>query len=203
MANADPKCNQRQARYILTTLCDFILEIVAVFFGVLGAFELDNYRDRKAEDKERVRVLGLIRREVDSNKHILDGMVLVEKDEVIGVPTSRPMRNIWEGITSKLAILTNYELLEEATLLYFDLANLDGILDMYREHVGEYHYVSLEEKARMEPTLRSQRTHYVSYIEQTVLPQIPKVLKLIDAELAGKTPKIERVPSRNGGKHVP
>lgn len=170
-------------------LLSFILEIVAVFVGVFAAFWLDNRRNRKAEETERRRLLGLIRREVDANKHILNGMVLVENNEDIGsVPSSRPMRNVWEGVTEKLAVLTNDKLLEEATLLYFDLANLDAIIDQYREHAGEYQYASSEERARMKPTLRSERTHYVDYIKENLVAQIEEVLKLIDAEI-GYVPK--------------
>ena len=207
MVDTNPKCNQKWARYLLTTAIEiiitFILEIIGVFFGAFLAFRLDNRRERQAEDKERVRLLSLIRREVADNEGVLKGMVEVERDGLVGVPSARPMRSIWEGITEKLAILTNDELLEEATFLYFDLANLDGILDLYRERVGEYHYATPKEQARMKPTLNSQRTHYVNYIKDAVLPQIPVVLKLIDAELDDKRPESDRVPSRNGGKRVP
>jgi hypothetical protein len=48
----------------VTTPFDFILELVAVFVGVFAAFELDKYRESRAEDKERIRLLGLIYREV-------------------------------------------------------------------------------------------------------------------------------------------
>lgn len=177
-------------------MVDFFLELVAVFLGVLGAFELDNYREAKAEDKERVRLLGLISREVESNNGILLGMSR-EKDAAtaFGVPNARPMRNIWDGITGKLAILRNDKLLEEATMLYWDLANLDGMLDTYRDYAARYEYASSEEKVRLGPTLLSQRTHYVGYIKTEVLPQITIVRKLIDAELPSE--KTNHVPKSN------
>lgn len=178
----------------MTTVLDFFLELAAVFLGVLGAFELDNYREAKAEDKERVRLLGLISREVDSNNGILIGMSR-EEDAAFGVPNARPMRNIWDGITSKLAILRNDELLEEATMLYWDLANLDGMLDIYRDYAGRYQYASSEEKVRLGPILFIHRTHYVDYIKNEALPQITIVRKLIDAELWRE--KSNHVPKSN------
>jgi hypothetical protein len=179
----------------LTTAFDFLLELAAVFVGVLAAFELDNYRESKAEDKERLRLLRLIYREVTANKGILDGMSLIKAESDFSVPNARPMRNIWEGITGKLAILRNDDLLEEATMLYWELANLDKMLDIYRDYASAYQYASSEEKIRMSPLLLSERTHYVEYIEKEALPQIAIVIKLLDAELgqenAVAVPKID------------
>lgn len=167
----------------MTTAFDFFLELVAVFVGVFAAFQLDNYRESRAEDKERLRLLGLIYREVTANKGILDGMLLIERDVDLGVPNTRPMRNIWDGVTSKLAILRNDELLEETTMLYWQLSNLDAMLDVYRVYAGIYQYTSSEERMKMETSLLNQRTHYVEYIKKEPLPQIATVIKRIEAEL--------------------
>lgn len=165
-----------------------------MFIGVFAAFWLDNRRETKAEDKERVRLLGLIRREVESNNGILDGLSLVKEDD-FGVPNYRPMRNIWEGITSKLAILRSDDLLEEATMLYWQLAAFDGMLDIYRDYAGRYQYASSEERVALEPTLLSQRTHYVDFIKNELFPQITIVLKLLDAEEGQE--KASHVPKSN------
>lgn len=173
---------------------DFILEIIAVFIGVFAAFWLDNRRETKDEDKERVRLLGLIRREVESNNGILDGLSHVKNDD-FGVPNYRPMRNIWEGVTSKLAILRSDDLLEEATMLYWQLAAFDGMLDIYRDYAGRYQYASSEERVPLEPTLLSQRIHYVDFIKNELLPQITKVIELLDAEEGRK--RVSHVPQSN------
>jgi hypothetical protein len=167
----------------LTTAFDFFLELIAVFLGVLAAFELDKYRESKAEDKERLRLLELIYREVTSDKGILDGMLNIEMESDISVPNARPMRNIWDGITSKLAILRHNDLLEEATMLYWELANLDKMLDIYRYYAGVYQYAGSEERMKMRDNLLNQRIHYVEYIKKEPLPQIATVINLIEAEL--------------------
>jgi hypothetical protein len=182
----------------LTTIYDFVLEIVAVFIGAFAAFELDSYRDRKAEEKERKRFLELIRREVKANERILDGMILVESQPA-AIPSSRPIRNVWEGITEKLALLRNEKLLEEATLLYFDLANLDGILGMYREHSAAFLYASPEEKERTKPILARERAYYVHYIKNYLLEQIQKVLKLIEVELGQQHVALRKTESDQSG----
>jgi len=176
----------------MMALIDFGLELVAVFVGVVLAFEFDNFRESRDENKERLRLLGLLYREVTANVGILDGMR--ERTTVdFGVPNTRPMRNVWDGITSKLAILKNDDLLEEATMLYWQLANLDRMLDLYRVYAGAYQYLSSEERMRMESTLSDQRAHYVGYIEKEALPKISIVMKLIESEL-----RLEhaRVPQR-------
>jgi len=179
----------------LTTVFDFILEIVAVFVGVFAAFELDNYREASAENKERLRLLALIRREVHANEQVLTSMTRIETDDPVSVESSRSIRNIWEGITGKLVILRNDELLEATTLLYFQLANLDRLLDLYREYAGAYLYASPNERMRMEPRLKDQRTHYVTFINGYVLPQISLVLRFTDAELGHSKPA--HVPKSN------
>lgn len=183
----------------MTTLYDFFLEIVAVFLGVFGAFLLNNYREDRAERKEGHRILSLVRTEVQANKEILEPM----KDTAVGaVPNTRPMRGIWDGLTLRLWTVKNNELLSELTLLYFLQANLDRALDVYRHYAGEYQYADSTKRTAMQPTLASERDHFVSYSTKHVLPQIDKVLTLIDAELTGKASRTERVLSRNGGNHV-
>ena len=134
----------------MTTALDFFLELVAVFVGVLAAFELDKYRESQGENKERLKLLGLIYLKVTANKGILEGMLHIEGDVDFGVPNARPMRNIWDGITGKLAILRDDDLIEEATMLYWELDNLDRMLDIYRIYSGIYQYASSEERTRME-----------------------------------------------------
>ena len=174
---------------------DFVLEIIAVFVGVFAAFELDNYREASAENKERLRLLALIRREVHANEQVLASMTRIKTDDPVSVESSRSIRNIWEGITGKLVILRNDELLEATTLLYFQLANLDRLLDMYREYGGAYLYASPIERTRLEPRLKDQRTHYVTFIKRFVFPQISLVLRFIDAELDHNKPA--HVPKSN------
>lgn len=198
MADSHPKRKKREASYILTPLCTFILELVAVFFGVLGAFELDNWRDRKAEDKERGRVLGLISHELESNQAIVNAMNLTPPSDVVN---ARPMRNIWEGIASKLSVLNDDTLLIEVTLAYFDLANLGRDIDMYEEYARKYQYATKEQQATMRPVLESQCNHFKGYATKTVLPQIAKVVKLIHTQLDHKEPS--DVPKSNEKGRVP
>lgn len=177
----------------MTTLFDFILEIVAVFLGVLGAFELDNYREARTQDKERVRVLILIRQEVDANQELINSTN--SRIEPTDVLNHRSVRDIWDGVSSKLVVLRDNDLLHQVTLLYFDLASFDRIIEVYNEHARPYQYATVEEKARMKPELTRQLVHLKSYGMNLVLPQITKVLKLIDAELGRE--KIGHVPKSN------
>lgn len=187
----------------MTTLWDFILEIVAVFVGVLGAFELDNYRDRKAEDKERLRVLGLLRREVDANRQMLDSMTRYGPDDPIGVPSVLSMRNIWEGIVGKLGMLKDDELLEQLNELYFRLNNLDKMLDLYRQLASQCLLAPTQEKERLEPRVKSLRRHCLGFID-TLRPRIVRVLGLIDVQLAqNRSNNVTKSNTKTEEKGVP
>ena len=167
----------------MTPLCAFILELVAVFLGVLGAFELDSPRDRLAEDKERKRVLGLIRRELKANYDIINASNLTEAGYVLN---TRSMHNVWDGITSKLSVLDNDDLLQQVTLAYFDLANSDRNFDMYEEYARQYQHAMPEEKPKMKPELERECAHFKKYSTDMVLPQITKAVRFIDGELSEK-----------------
>ncbi|MGA3110325.1 MAG: hypothetical protein ABSD99_12905 [Candidatus Bathyarchaeia archaeon] len=172
----------------MTTLFDFLVEILAVFLGVVFAFLFDEYREGRDERKEGRKVLDLLRFEVEGNKNILEPM----KDTAVGaVPNSRPMRGIWDGLTAKLGTVKNDEILSELGLLYFLQAALDRALNVYRHYAGEYQYADPEKKAAMLLSITSERDHFVNYITTFVLPQIVKVIALIDAELGDRKPKTE------------
>ena len=186
MAYSNPKCKQRQARYILTTFSDFILEIVAVFLGVFTAFWLDRYREDKAERREATKVLRLIRREVSENKELLGVMQGIPAGTI---SNARPMRGIWDGLTERLVLVRNDDLFTQATLLYFLQANLDKMIEMYEQHAAEYQYADSVKKAAMGGPLSAECKHFVEYLTNYVLPQIDRVLMLIDTELGIKVPK--------------
>jgi hypothetical protein len=170
----------------LTTFLDFILELGAVFFGVFGAFELDNWHEGRIERKECNRVLRLIGLEVQGNRDIFR---IMKDTEVGGVVNIRPMRGIWDGFTSKLGLVRNDALLLEATRPYFFQSNIDRMLDIYRKYAAEYQYADSKRKAEMKVTITDERDHFVSYITNFVLPQIDTVLSLINAELTSKLPE--------------
>jgi hypothetical protein len=152
------------------------------------AFEFDKYRDRRAEDKERVRLLGLIRHELVANQEIVNTMLSINAGAVLN---TRPKHNIWDGISSKLTVLSNDDLLEQANLAYFSLACLEKDTDMYDAEARRYQYVmeyekaaikSQYEKAAMKSQLQKLCDHFKKYITESVLPHLEKSIELIDAE---------------------
>ena len=168
---------------MLTTLFDFILEIVAVFLGVFAAFWLDKYREDRAERRESDRVLNLIRTEVSANKDMLEGM---KQATATAVQNVRPIRSMWEGLTNRLGLVRKDQLLSEATQLYFLLANADKMLDVHQRYAGEYQFADSKRKEAMEPILQDQHKHFMSYVTTHILPKIDRVLTLIDSELNNK-----------------
>ena len=160
---------------------DFVRELAAVFFGVLAAFLFDKYRDRQVEHKEGNRVLNLIGGEIIANRGILEGMKYIEAP---AVPNEGPMRGMWDGLTSKLGLVKNDNLLSEATVLYFFLANLDKMLDVYRQYTAKYQYADPTKKAQMESILADQCKYFKGYITKYILPKIDEVLTLIGNELS-------------------
>jgi len=220
VADSNSKRNQ-EAEYILTTLYDFILEIIAVFIGVLGAFELDNYRDKKIEGRERARVLRLIRQEVESNQAVLRALDLVGPGDVVNFQL---VRDIWGGVSDKLVLLNNDQLLDGTTLLYFEFTTFNRNIEMYNEHARAFQYATIEEKTRMMPELTRQFDHLKNLRKEIILPEISRALSLINSELAAKRSKVILsrlhrliwrikapsnpsktidVPKSNGGKYVP
>jgi hypothetical protein len=166
-----------------TSLFDFLLEIVAVFIGVFAAFFLDNYREERAQKKENSRLLHLLREEIESNKGILSGM---RETKPGAVPHGRPMQNVWQSIVSKFDVMKEDELFSEVTYLYWVIGNLDRMVDLYMEYTATHMYLP-DQLARqtMESRLESQREHIRTYIVNEGLPQIEKVLKLIEQEDRG------------------
>ncbi|HKM50094.1 MAG TPA: hypothetical protein VJZ75_02845, partial [Candidatus Bathyarchaeia archaeon] len=162
----------------------FVLELAAVFLGVLAAFLADNYSKDKAERKERGRILNLIRAEINYNKQILDTLkVGLKESDVPPVVNTHPMRGMWEGFTNRLGLVENDKLRHETTLLYFVLANLDTMIDNYNPYASEYQYADTKKKLEMAPIIRRQHELLVGYLKEHVLPHFDKVLPLFDTEL--------------------
>jgi hypothetical protein len=53
----------------MVDLVQFALEIGGVFMGAFAAFEFDNFREQRNEKKESVRVLKLLKQELEINLH--------------------------------------------------------------------------------------------------------------------------------------
>jgi hypothetical protein len=160
-------------RYVVS----FLITVTGTGIGVYLAFLADRYNKDKAERIENDRILNLIRTEVNANKEILE---IMKNTTAPGVPNTRPMRDIWDGLTGSLGSVKKANLLSQAVVLYYLLANLDGMLDAYQRNAGEYQYGDSTKRAAMEPILTDQCKHFTSYIKKHILPQIDKVLTLID-----------------------
>ena len=171
----------------MTTVLDFALQLIAAFLGVFGAFVLDDYREKRADDKEEKRVLGLIQREIDANLMMIETMLAVVQrvgaTDPIAVPNARTMQTVWEGVVSGLGGVRDEKLLEQINLLYFEMDNLDRMLDTFRQHATDFLLAPETEKKRLESAIKSLQSFHQEYVTEVLRPHLEKVSDLIDSEL--------------------
>ena len=146
---------------------DFLLEVIAVFVGVIAAFELDNYRERRQETKESVRVLELIEAELNENIKLLKQFhELFAKPETV-VPYYHLRLIVWEGVRGKIDLIKNDKLLTDVMQVYFAIDMLERTLTVYKEHhstwIGE---TSTMVKAAIQQRVEAHRRAMVTQIEQ-------------------------------------
>jgi hypothetical protein len=177
---------------------DFLLEILAVFIGVFAAFLLENYRESVVEKKENTRLFRMLREEILANKGILNG---IRNTKAGAVPFGRPMRTVWDGIVNKFDVIREAELFSEVTYLYFVIGSLDRMVNAFADYAAMHRYVTdMQARAGVEEQLKSLREHFTSYIVDECLPQIGRVLKLIDEQLPKDAEKSQDLRSRDNAE---
>jgi hypothetical protein len=149
--------NIRQARKLLTQnvrwinavrsltfmldLVQFTLEIVAVFIGAFAAFEFDNFGERQNEKRESVRVLELLKRELEINLH--DMIPAIRKNlQEMKMPFTPLELDIWEAISNKIDRISNDDALEAIARAYYRLHALEKVANGYRTLAIAYSFAA-------------------------------------------------------------
>lgn len=149
----------------MVDIIQFGLDILGVFIGAFAAFELENLRERRNDRKEEVRVLRLIRTEVNDNGQLLNKLQNTLRDFPEGVPYTRLRNSIWRGVASKLELVTNDKLLTDLTGLYYAIDLVDRTLDTYSEHATlNIHEVNVEVQKAIQARLDIHRNVLVTNI---------------------------------------
>jgi hypothetical protein len=126
----------------LIEVIGYLVEFVAVFIGVIAAFELDKRRETRHEETERRRLLGLLRKEIEADVLIMDQILT----GLLSIPNAVPYQSlrleIWQGITGKLDIFNDDILLEKIARFYYRLNLLGRTLDIYLDHASSYTFLT-------------------------------------------------------------
>jgi hypothetical protein len=113
----------------------FALEILAVFLGVAFAFALDRHQQKVLEKRESIRVLGLIKQELQDNQTVLDKMKTefqrLKSTEGFTMPFYHMRFSIWQGISGKVDTIKNEQVLAEVSQVYFNYDTFERTLDTY------------------------------------------------------------------------
>lgn len=120
----------------MTDLVGFGLEILGVFLGVGAAFLLDRLADQLSEKKEYLRVLILIRHELDADVTVLEKFrTNFDKAENqpshYHVPYYHLRMSMWQGISSKVDSIKDEALLTQIALVYYNYDTFERMLNSY------------------------------------------------------------------------
>jgi hypothetical protein len=161
----------------------FVLEILAVFLGVLAAFWLDNYRERRVETSGAVRALRMIHEELIGNMTIMEQLQQGFSSESDKVPYFGPQFALWRGVSDKIGLTKNDTLFRELLKIYYRFEVLDSILSLYREH---YAMLGTGTGAKIRRVLEKRvATHKSNALVQLgeLIPQTKSLITAIEAEI--------------------
>ncbi len=135
----------------MVDVTEFVLGIIGVFLGAFAAFEFDKFRERQNEKKQSVRVLELLRRELEVNLQEMIPAIRknVEESKLEFVPVAL---DIWEAVSNKIDSIANDNALEAIASAYYRLHTLERVLEWYRIYAAIYFSISSNEK--LKPNLR-------------------------------------------------
>lgn len=158
-------------------------EIVAVFIGVITAFELDNWRETRHEEIERRRLLELLRKEIENNILIMNGILTKLSS---GVPYEGLRLEIWQGITGKLDVFNDDNLLWKIALFYYRLNTLGRTLDLYVDHTSTYTFLTGGNRPLLKDILTFHKNTIKSLIgnkDQGLVKMAQEAINAIDLAL--------------------
>jgi hypothetical protein len=122
-------------------LVQFALEILGVFIGAFAAFELDKLREGQSEKRESVRVLKLLKRELEVNLHDKIPAMRASLREM-KMPVSPLELEIWEAISDKIDRISNDDVLEAIARAYYRLHTLQRVANGYRTLAITYSFAA-------------------------------------------------------------
>jgi hypothetical protein len=109
----------------------FFSEMIAVGIGVFGGFWADSLREKHIEKKGRIRVLKLLREELNTNLTIMD---IIRKGLAQNkVPYAHLQLSMWGAVSNKIDLISNDELLDGINAAYYNFDMFEKTLDMYIE----------------------------------------------------------------------
>lgn len=127
---------------LVALITEFLVAVAGTGIGVYLAFLADNYRERQSEKQDTKRVLNLLVYELTKNLAILDvmkeGITENNLDEAVleyVVPFEHLSSSIYEGISNKMGLLTDNELLFWVDRAYHNFLVFEEVVSVYQNHL--------------------------------------------------------------------
>ena len=171
-------------------LVQFAPEIGGVFIGAFAAFEFDNFRERQNEKKDSVRVLKLLKHELEINLHEMIPAIRTNVQQT-KMPSTPLELDIWEAISNKIDRISNDGALQAIARAYYQLHALEKITDGYRALVTAYSF-TLDQKVsgniqnrlkRNESIILEQIREPKDEQDQTIIQTVRKAIMEIENEI--------------------
>jgi hypothetical protein len=167
------------------------LEFLGVFVGVIMAFWLDRRGEVSRERKEAVKLLKLIKEELEKNTGLLDQFrnELNVPPGQIYLPYYRLQLSTWEAISGKMDLIKNDELLVSISQAYFNFDMFTRTLERYLDLA--YHLVKERSPAaELREQIHRHRLSMIKQVEEVkngqkdgILPFTKKVISRIEDEI--------------------
>jgi hypothetical protein len=161
-------------------------EFLAVFGGVFAAFLLDKLREAQSENREIVRILRLLKKEILANVKILNDLAEnFQSQPGYFIPAYRPKAVIWSAVTNKIDLVQDDQLLSDITQLHLNYDMFDRTLAMYLELTT----AAIVQKDRsLETYVKNRRDAMLMQIqddtqEKSLLKLSKEIVTKLDAEI--------------------
>jgi hypothetical protein len=120
----------------LTNWFSLGLEMLAVGLGVFGGFIADLFLERHLEKGQKIRALNLLKPELEANMRIMDLLwfgIIRNK-----ATYSHFNLDMWRGVSTKIDLITNVELLTDITAAYYNFEQFEKALDLFYTYLAMY-----------------------------------------------------------------
>jgi hypothetical protein len=160
----------------------FVLEVIAVGLGVFLAFWADSYRENRSEKKHTLRVLAMLKNELQRN---FDAIEIIRRNLEKGlIPYEHFKADCWDAVADKLSLVQDDELLRMIMRVYYNFDTFERTIKLLYEEVFALHTESNEEvKKRLFDLVRERREVLLKHI--TVSRDSKDITSLTNAAISG------------------
>jgi hypothetical protein len=175
--------------YTFGQTVSFLVQLGATLIGVLLAFELDKWRDDRADRNNRKQILSALKDELGAN--MTEMIPAIRKNlEEMTIPFAPLSFEIWDAIPNKIALVPEHSLAIIGDA-YYNLRSLEKALDRFNDYAHGYFSASNEKvKTNVKNRIKSVRTVILGHIrepknenDRTVILLIREAISQIDKEI--------------------